>query len=455
MKKLRVAALALALAAQAAGAQPPKLAITLAQAEEESLAHSPILKAAQSSLAAAQAQVDAQLAQLVPSVTLEGSYQYQTIVPNIAFLPGAPAFQFGSHDTYSVGPAVSYTLWDQGSLLNAWRSQKALASSQKAQQDLVRRQVLLVTRLDYFQVQLALEQERSLADSLKLTQAQDRDIGSRFRAGAASRIDRLSAHDQVINRLRDFRSAQAQTAAALRVLFAQMGRDQSLDVSAPMDARITGLALGGLQSPSVIVKLEPLEAVEAKFESAAGSSIDAAYPGLMVYAEEARAQELSAKSLSARDWPRLAFIYKSEYMYPNLPLLQTVWQNEAGFGLSLPIFDYGLNRSQARTQQSLAGASLAQENEASDQLLRDWHKAQDHYAALKNIETLDRQAVDETGQIARLRYASYKIGGSTILDVETANIDAIEALIAAAQTKTQALIELATLESLSSGKENL
>src|SRR5208282_5991691 len=98
-----------------------------------------------------------QLSQLLPRVTLDGSYQYQTEVPSVALSPGAPPFQFGDHNNYSIGPTLLYTLWDGGGLLKSWRSQKALASSQDAQRELVRRQVRLITRLDYFQVQLALE----------------------------------------------------------------------------------------------------------------------------------------------------------------------------------------------------------------------------------------------------------------------------------------------------------
>ena len=56
-------------------AEPPSLSITLAQAETSALAHSPVLKQAASDLAAAQAQVEAQFAQLVPRATADGAYR--------------------------------------------------------------------------------------------------------------------------------------------------------------------------------------------------------------------------------------------------------------------------------------------------------------------------------------------------------------------------------------------
>ena len=340
--------------APAAAPVPQIFSLSLAEAEQAALAHSPILKGAASDLQSAQSQVEVQLSQLLPSVTLDGNYQYQTEVPALSLLPGAPSFQFGTHNGYSVGPELSYTLWDRSGLLNAWRSQKALAGSQEAQRDLVRRQVRLMTRLDYFQVQLSLEQERSLIDSLRLAQAQYRDINSRFRAGASSRIDWLSAHQQLLDRRRDLRSAQADLSAALRTLIAQMGQGQGADLSSPVDAHIGDPLPDGVSTPTVRVQLEPLESVESKLEAAAAAPADQAYPQLLVYSRQADAQRLSAKSIAAGRWPRVQLSLKSEYLYPNLPLVESTWQNTAMVTASLPLLEFGRTKGQTRAQEALA-----------------------------------------------------------------------------------------------------
>ncbi len=430
-------------------AQPPQLAISLAQAELEAIGHSPILKAAKSNLAAAQAQVDAQFALLLPKLTAQGSYAYQTEVPMLHILPAAPTFQFGSHDTYSAGSTLSYNFFDAGALRNAWKSQKALAYSQDEQVDLIRRQVLLMTRLDYFQVRLALESERSLSDSMRLVSAQYRDINSRYQAGSASRIDWLSAREQVLDRRRDLRGAQADVAAALRTLFAQTGQDQGLNVSAPVDERIGSPLPQGLQAPSVIVTLDEIDDLVSKLQSASKAAIDNSYPQLLVYQKQADAQRFQAKSLIAGLYPRLDFTFSSTYAYPFVPFVQWYYQNMPAFSASVPLFDGGRIQKLAQAQRDLAKAAERQHDEAYDELLRDWHKARDQYAALVDQEAVDLQSVEETAEIARLRYSSYRSGGSTILDVETANLNAVESKVTAARRKTQILIQLATLDSLS------
>lgn len=448
-----MSALAALLLTAAAAAQPPRLALSLDDAERDALAHSPLLKAADGDLAAAEALVDAALAPLAPRLTLDGGYQYQTEAPKVALSPGAPTLQFGDHDAYSVGPTASVTLWDRGALRKAWRGQQAAAASRRARRDLIRRQVRLMTRLDYFDVQLALERERSLLDSLRLVEAQYADIGRRLRAGAASRVDWLSAHQQVLDRRRDLRSAQADVSSSLRALFALTGRGQDEDLAAPLDARVEAPPPDGVAPASVLVALEPLNSVEGRLAAAASAALDGSHPQLLVYARQAEAQRWAADSASAGLWPRLRLTLKSDYLYPDTPLLKSAWQTTAAVAASVPLFERGQTRSQARAQRALADADERRRDAARDDLERDWRRARDELASLRDQEALDRESVDETAEIARLRYASYRDGGATILDVEAANVGAVQARIQAARTRARALIQLATLDSLTPSSE--
>jgi outer membrane protein TolC len=453
MSLLAALLLSAAAAAAPAPAAPPRLALSLAEAERDALAHSPGLKAADGDLASAEAQVSAAFSGLLPRVTLDGSYQYLTHVPKVALAPRSPEVQFGDHDHYSFGPSASFTLWDRGALRQTWLRQKALASSQEAQRALLRRQVRLMARLDYFSVQLALENERSLLDSLRLAAAQYRDIDSRFRAGAADRIDWLTAHEEVLDRRRALRAARDQAAGSLRALFALTGRSQDADLSAPLDARDALPLPDGAAPPSVTVALDPLESAEAALAGAADGALDAAYPGLGVYRERAEAERRAAAAAAAGRWPALRLSLSSDYGYPDTPRLAGAWQTVAGVGASLPLFEGGLSRRRAEAFDAQAVAAERRRDEARDELERDWRTAKDALSALRDEQAIDRESVAETAEIARLRYASYRAGGSTILDVETADAREVQARVTAARNRVQALIRLAQLDSMTADKE--
>ncbi|MDE2490541.1 MAG: TolC family protein, partial [Elusimicrobia bacterium] len=209
----------------------------------------------------------------------------------------------------------------------------------------------------------------------------------------------------------------------------------------------------GVAAPSVVVALDPLDAVEGALSGAATAPLDAAHPQLLVYSRQAEALRLAARGVAAGRWPRVQFAFKSDYVYPDTPALKTAWQNTAALSASVPLFEFGRTRRRAEAEEDQASASDRRRDEARDELERDWLKARDELAALRDEEALDRESVAETDELARLRYASYRSGGSTILDVETADADAVQAKVLAARTRVQALIQLATLDSLSAGPE--
>src|SRR5262249_4610663 len=158
-------------------------------------------------------------------------------------------------------------------------------------------------------------------------------------------------------------------------------------------------------------------------------------------------QRLRARSIEGGNWPRFLITGRSYELYPNIPNLVSAWQNSGALSMSMPLFEYGQTESNARAQRKFADASEAQKDEALDELERDWHKAGDQYRGYRDQEEIQKNAVSEWDEIAKLRYSSYRDGGSTILDVETANNSALLAKIALASTRAQALMQLATLDS--------
>jgi cobalt-zinc-cadmium efflux system outer membrane protein len=424
-------------------AATPHFALSLSSAETAALAYSPRLKAAAEQIAASRDRADSQRALLIPRLTLDGSYKYVTEVPEMR------GTAYGAHRNTSIGPTLTWTLWDQGALYKGWRSQLSLVQSQKDAEALARNQILLGSRLAYFQVQLALEQVRLIGDFMNLAESQYQDIRKRLSAGSASRVDALSAHQEVLSRRKDFRQAQADLASALHELLTLTGNTTSYDLSRVVDGRVASSLPAYTGSPTLLLELDPLSPCPVELAAAAKRDFDAVHPQLRMYSDQAEANRLSAKSLSAGRWPKILLSGRSSYDYPNGPVLETVQQNAVSLSASVPLFEASKTQRETDEQNRRAAAAEATRQQSFDELRRDWFKARDQYGALRDQEALDRESVSETGEISRLKYLMYKEGGLTFLEVENANLKALQSKVTAALTQAQMLIRLATLDSLS------
>ncbi len=436
----------LLLAARAAAA-PPTFSLTLEQAEVAARAHSQELKAAAEQSAAAKDGADAQFSALFPRVSLEGSYQYQAVLPELAVIPGQSPFLFGAQHVRSIGPALSWTLWDEGALYKTWKSQRAAAVSQDEKTRLTELQTTLSARLAYAQAQLAREQVRLLADSVALADAQYADVSRRRGAGAASVIDALSSHQEDLQRRADFLEAQAQLAAALRSLLQIVGMGEGLDLTRPVDAG-AGALPAGLPAPTVLVALDPLARLPPALAKVEAAGPDARHPGVLVYQRQAESALLAAQSLSASDGPLIQLNGSIDYEYPNGPQLVYVTQKTVGLTASLPLFEMRQTARLSSRQKHLATAAERERDLAAEELSRDWDKARATLASLRDEQVVDDRAADEAAQLAHLVYLSYKAGRSTYLDVQTYDLNALTTKVAAAKTRAQTLIQLATLAEL-------
>ncbi|MBI5882050.1 MAG: TolC family protein [Elusimicrobia bacterium] len=450
---VRAAAPASGTSAQAAppALTAPELRMTLAEAVSSALADSPALRAAQAEEKAAASRGESRWGGLWPQLSLESSYRFSSEVPELTVVPGKTQ-SLGDHHNYSVGPSLNWTLWDQGARRQAWLSAVAAADARSQDSTLARRQVRLKTRLAYFQAQLALEQVRLLGDSLKLAQSQHGDVEKRREAGASSRLDSLQAHHEVLTRLRQFRQARSDLAAALRDLFMLTGRDPGLDLSLPLDGRMLMPLPADIEPASVAVFLDRLDGSLAELAAIEGWTIDASHPGVAALRDTARSAKFAANGTRAGLWPRLGLSARTSLEYPNGPVLEDFHQNAVGVSASMPLFEFGRTRREAEglDRQALAAEERAEGSRRD--LVRDWQKAKDQLLGLKAQKELCLKAAAEAHEAAGLTYESYKAGRVTFIEVQTANLRELEALVQTARTDAQSLVQLAAMASLS-GKE--
>lgn len=442
-----VIALALAGAPVAAAAAPAPtvLALSLADVERAALAASPAVKAADEDLAAAAAGASGSFGALWPKLSLEGSYRYVGEIPSLAIIPKAPPFPFGTHDNYSVGPQVAWNL-DALGTYESWKSAAAARQARREALTAQRAGVRLEARSLYLGAWLASEQVRLLGGSLALSVSQAGDIHLRQGAGASSRADDLLATNEALNRRMQFRQARADLAGALRDLFALTGLGGGADPALPLPDGMAAPA--DAAPPTLTVRLDPVTDLLAALGPASASPYNPDPARVRALAASAEAARRLATGLSAGHWPRLSVAAKRSVDYPNGPLPEQVWQNTVTVAASFPLFSFGQVSGSVATQAATARAAERRTDQARVDAERDWRKALDQIAALTEARPLNAQVVASATEVARLTFLSYEAGSASYLEVQSANLGALSAGVAAARTDVTLLLELAMAASL-------
>ncbi len=452
MKKLLSTVLSLGclLAAQASSGAPT-LKLSLAEMVKQAMLNSNQLTAAELDWHAAQRRSDLAGSALLPYVGAQGSWSRVSIIPSLSLFPNQPPMQFGDYQNYNYGLAASWTVWDWLGTFNSAESNREAAWAKEQQWRTMVLQTVLTARLAYFQVQANLEQVRLASDSLKLAQSQYRDVDLRYHAGTASKIDELSAHQEVLTWQRQFRQAQADLAGSLRTLYSLTGLDPQADLSLPYDSRLAGNMPDNIGNPTVFVALDNIQDSAKILEPGTHDRPDNTLPQVQIYQALSDSFKKLGWSADAAFLPRFQVQATAGYQYPNGPVLETIQQNTVAVSASMPLWDWGrtINQSAEARDQSLTYEK--QRDQSLTDLGRNWDMAQDQLQGLLDQQKLNNQYVSEAEQLAKLVYQSYQSGRSSFLDVQSANLREMEAKVQSVRTDIQVLIQMATLSALSKG----
>ena len=405
----------------------------LQEIEIQALSSSYQSKALDAELAAAKNKTDVVNGSLYPKLVLDASYKYINEVPSLD-LPGGVKSAFGDNHNYSIGPILSWTLWDSGSIQKTLTSARALESSKEFEKKLTKKNLLLNTRIAYFKVQLKQEQLRLVTDSLKLAESQYKDIQNRVEAGASTRIDLLSAHKQVLNLKIESRQLQSDLSNEIRDLFAIAGLAQKVEFSK------------SIVVDSISNSLKKFSQYDNK--TLAMSDLDQ-HPLIRVYNSNAESMRATSESFLSKRYPKITMFAKTSIEYPNGPILERFHQNTIGINVTLPIFDSGLSRAESSEKMNMALAIENRREQSRIDLYRDWEKSQDQLQGLKDKIAIYKKAVTESEEQARLVYSSYRFGRSSFLEVQTSNLHALELKVHSTANDIQILMQLAYLASIS------
>ena len=100
-------------------------------------------------------------------------------------------------------------------------------------------------------------------------------------------------------------------------------------------------------------------------------------------------------------------------------------------------------------QESLARAARERRRQGEEDLRRDWAKARDRWAGAREETDLNRAAIEERTEVARLTYDAYRAGRTPFLEVQSANLQLLDAQTALARSRLAELSQLAVMEFLS------
>jgi outer membrane protein TolC len=434
-----------ALAAASAGAQT--LTLTLADSEKAALDSSHELRAARSEVEAAQAHADSLKTALYPRLSLDGHWGNISHVPEAEFF--GKEIPMSDYYNYSYGATASWDLLSLGAAYPNWQAAQAQVESRRQALDQAGQQMRLQVRLAYFQTQLAATQQRLYADALKLAQSTDDDLSLRLKAGTSSRIDALSASNDELERRSAYRISQAELARGLRALFALTGGDQGADLTLPVDDAVGQSLPAKVADPSVVVKLDDSSSLLAALSSAEKAQFDPqARPQWLQMQAMVDLAHRQVDAAWAGHLPLGSVSYRFSHDYPDGMNFVDVNQQTLGANVSVPVYAFGQVSRHVDEQKGLEAAADERRDQVATDLSTAYLSARDRLAGLKDQRDLQTQAAHQSDELQQLVYRSYKVGGSTYLEVQTSSLGALEAKLALAITEAQMQIELANLAAL-------
>ena len=422
------------------GSEPPTYELSLSQALQKARHKSDLLKSARASSAAAQERADATYTTLLPRLTLDGNLKYVSEVPSISVAPNAPSVPFGSHLNYSIGPTLSYTLWDGGGFRDNYKSNSKMLDSRKEDERSKNSQVDASVKLAYVHAQLGLEQVRVYADSVKLSQKQAKDIRIRKEQGSASELDMLSAVKDLRTYELGYKQKQAELAATLYDLTALVEENLRLNLTEP--------APQGFENAGLWLVLDPLDQTVKTESLTEPELMNEAPPQIKSQLLLSESLDLQAKAQKAAYHPRIDVSARTSLDYPDGPVLKRINQNTLSVNLTMPLYEFSkVDHLVAQKNFEAESAKyLAQQMESDAR--RDFSKAKENLRSLRKQDLDAQELVKQSEKLAQLNYDAYRYGRLKFTDVQAANLRLQEAKLNLAQIHAQILMQVIVLQTL-------
>ena len=398
--------------------------VTLDEAVQTARERQPQLRQARANTEAAGARAGQAFAPLLPQVTATAGYQRTT--HNGLIRPGsgtASASDTGSTwslvNSFSDSIQASQLLFDFGAQTNRWRSAKALADAQAANERATMLQVDYNVRAAYFDtranqalVQVARENLANLQQHLQQTEGF-------VQAGTRAEIDLIQARADTANARVTLINAENAFQTSKLNLNAAMGVQGSTDYD-----------VSDVQQPPVTGEDTALEALLEEASKAR--------PEVQSLEDQIRADQLSVRSIEGQYGPAISATLG--FQQAGRAIDQLGWNAAAGLSLSWNIFQGGFTKSQVSEAQANVMAAVAQLDLQRLQIRSDVDGARLAVRAAKESLSATQEALVNARERLRLAEERYAVGVGSAIELGDAQL----ALTQAAGQAVQADDRLST-----------
>jgi len=415
---------------------PASPLLSLAEAEERTLQYSSQIKVSELSLISAQEEVASINATRYPKLSLVANFQNIQEVPKIKV--GLLEQPLSDHRQYSIGPTLSYSLWDGGLKKKLVESLRWKEDSLKIEKNLTEIELKLNLRTTYVKAQLVTITHELVKDALRLALEQAADIQNKYRAGAISRMDLLNSQFELANaeiREKQAKSEKNSNYLALARLIGEpeLRYDWRLE---SWDNQIISLKNKSLQVNNNTISVKMSENSKVKLLEAKSKSM-----------------ESLAESKSASHWPQIQLSARSSLDYPFGPEKRQFHQNTIMATLQWDLYDFGGHSHEKAKHLAESSALTYQSSLMREELEQKLKETDDQMMSLVDQLKSAEQAESESGKLADLKKQTYKLGKMSYLDVATSQVQHLDSQIRRAKIEAQLLIQKHQLEYLQTNIE--
>ena len=244
-----------------------------------------------------------------------------------------------------------------------------------------------------------------------------------------------------------FAQRQAALATNLKDLLALVSGTEASGID-----RIDRPGPPNVENVSLVLKFDSFQKLLAQENRSEPPPPDGSQPQIQSQSLLSESLELTAASQRALFYPTVQLSAKATLDYPNGPIMERVRQNTVAVTLSMPLFEAGRVRHLAAERLKNAEAAQHRRDQVRLDMERDFVKARVLLNSLREQQKLAAEDVARSEEAAGLFYDSYKAGKVNLTDVQSANVQSLQAKVNAARIDAQILDQLNALKALS-GKE--